>query len=92
MEPGLTCLATRGSAQYVDLFLTTNAAIPEQAGHGMQFTTISEAGIMSLMRKSRKVAHHAAKIASTEPRDLIGVPRNLHGLGLTNWHTANMTN
>ena len=44
------------------------------------------------MGKSRKVASHAAHVASTEPRDLSGSPRDLHGLGLINWHTANTAN
>ena len=35
---------------------------------------------------------HAAHIASTETRDWTGVPRNLCGLGLTIWHTANTAN
>ena len=47
---------------------------------------------MSLMGKSRKVALHAAHMASTKPSDLTGAPRNLHGLDLTNWHPANMAN
>ena len=47
---------------------------------------------MSLMGKSRRVALHASRVASTEPRDLTGTPRDLHGLGLTNWHTTNMAN
>ena len=41
------------------------------------------------MGKSRKIALHAAHVASTEPRDLTGAPRDLHGLGLTNWRIAN---
>ena len=72
VEPGLACLAARGSAQYVDVLLVANAAILKQATYGLQFTTISEAGIMSLMGKSRRVALHAAHVASTEPRDLTG--------------------
>ena len=92
VEPGLVCLAGRGSAHCVNVLLVANAAILKQTGYGLQFTTISEAGIMSLMRESRNVALHAAHVASTEPRDLTGAPRDLHGLGLTNWHTINMIN
>ena len=42
------------------------------------------------MGKPKKVALHAAHVASTDPRDLTGVPRDLHGLGLIiiNWHTV----
>ena len=69
-----------------------NAAILKQAGCGMQFTTISEVGFTSLMGKPRKIAPHVAHMASAEPRDLTGAPRDLHGLGLTNWHTANTAN
>ena len=52
----------------------------------------SEAGITYLMGKPRKVALYAAHVASTEPRDLTGAPRDLHRLGLINWHTANTAN
>ena len=44
------------------------------------------------MDKSRNVALHATHVASTEPRDLTGAPRDPHGLGLVNWHTANTAN
>ena len=67
-------------------------AVLKQATYGLQFANISEAGITDLMGKSRKVALHAAHVASTEPRDLTGAPRDLHGLGPTNWHTANTAN
>ena len=46
----------------------------------------------TVMGKSRKVALHASHVASTEPRDLTGAPKDLHGLGLINWHTANTAN
>ena len=68
------------------------AAISKQAGYGQQFTGILEAGITSLMGKPRKVALHASHVASTEPRGLTGAPRDLHGLGLVNWYTANTAN
>ena len=44
------------------------------------------------MGKSRKVAPHAAHVAATEPHDPTGAPRDLYGLGLVNWHTANTAN
>ena len=68
VEPGIACLAARGSAQYVDVLLVANAAILKQATYGLQFTTISEAMIMSLMGKSRRVVFHATHVASAEPR------------------------
>ena len=70
----------------------SNTAVLKQVGYGLQFTTISEAAITALMGKSRKVALHASHVASTKPRDLTGAPRDLHGLGLINWHTANTAN
>ena len=44
------------------------------------------------MGKSKKVALHRAHVASTESRGLTGAHRDLRGLGLTNWHTANTAN
>ena len=44
------------------------------------------------MEKSRTVALHAAHVALAEPQGLTGAPRDLRGLGLTNWHTANTAN
>ena len=44
------------------------------------------------MGNSRTVALHAAHVVSTEPLGLTGAPRHLHGMGLTNWHTANTAN
>ena len=38
------------------------------------------------------MALHAVHVASTEPRDLTGAPRDLRGLGITNWHTTNTAN
>ena len=35
---------------------------------------------------------HTAHVAATESRDLARAPRDLHGLGLTNRHTANTAN
>ena len=89
VDPGVECMATRGRAEFSDVFLVSNAAVLKQAGYGLQFTNTSEAGITDLMGNSRKVALHAAHVASTEPRGLTGAPRGLCGLGLTNWHTAN---
>ena len=77
-------MATRDRAELAGVLLVSNAAVLKQAGYGLQFTNISEAGITDLMGKSRKVALHAAHVASTEPRGLTGAPRDLHGLGLTN--------
>ena len=54
VEPGVSCLATRGSAKFAEVLLVANAAILKQAGYGLKFTVISEAGITSLIRKSRK--------------------------------------
>ncbi len=65
VEPGIACLSSRGSAKYADVLLVSNAAILKQAGCGLQFTTISEAGITNLMGKSRKIALHASHVAST---------------------------
>ena len=92
VNPGIARMAARGNAEFADVFLVSNAVVLKQAGYGLQFTTISEAGITDLMGKSRKVALHAAHVASTEPRDTTGAPRDLHGLGLINWHTANTAN
>ena len=44
------------------------------------------------MGKSRKTSLHAAHVASAEPRDLTGAPRDLHGIGLANWHADNLAN
>ena len=85
-------MVTRGKTEFADVLLASNTAVLKQAGYGLQFTTISEAGITDLMGKSRKVALHAAHVASAEPRDLTGAPRDLHGLGLINWHTPNTAN
>ena len=85
-------MATWGRADFADVILVSNAAVQKQATYGLQFTNIPEAGVTELMRKSRTVALYAAHVASTEPRRLTGAPRDLHGLGLTNWHTANTAN
>ena len=92
VEPGTACLAKRGNAKYAGVLLVANAAILEQAMYGLQFTTISDAGTTSLMGKSRKVALHAAHVASAEPRGLTGTLRDLRGLGPINWHTATTAN
>ena len=84
VEPGIACLSSRGSAKYADVLMVANAAISKQTGYGLQFTTISKAGITSLMGKSLKVAIHASHVTSTEPRDLGGSPQDLRGLGLVN--------
>ena len=81
-----------GSTEFADVSLVPNTSVLKQAGCGLQFTTISDARTTNLMVKSRKVALHAAHVASTEPRDLTGAPRDLHGLGLINWHTVNTAN
>ena len=54
VDPGIACMATRGRAEISDVLLVSNAAVLKQAGYGLQFTTISEAGITDLMGKSRK--------------------------------------
>ena len=92
VDPGFACMATRGRAEFADVLLVSNAAVMKQASYGLQFTTITVAGITELMGKSRKVTLHAAHVTSTEPRALTGAPRDLHGLGLVNWHTANTAN
>ena len=91
-NPRIECMAARGKTEFADVLLVSNTAVLKQASYGLQFTTISEAGIIDLMGKSRKVALHAAHVASTEPRDLTDTPRDLRGLGLINWHTANTAN
>ena len=48
--PGRTC----SRAKFAEVLLVENAAILKQAGYGLQFTTISEAEITSLMGKSRE--------------------------------------
>ena len=63
-----TGLATRGSAKFAEVLLVANAATIKQAGYGLQFTPILEAGITSLMGKSRKTALYAA------PHDIGGIP------------------
>ena len=75
-----------------DVLLVSNAAVLKQAGHGLQFTIISEAGITDLMEMSRKVTLHATHVVSTDPRDLTGATRDLHGIDLINWHTTNTAN
>ena len=85
-------MVTLGRAEFADILLVSNAAVLKQADCGLQFTNISDAGTTDLMGKSRKVALHAAHVASTEPRGLTCTPRDLHSLGLTNWHTANTAN
>ena len=85
-------MTTPGRADFADVILVSNAAVQKQATYGLQFTNISEAGVTELMGRSRTVALHAAHVASTEPRDLTGAPRDLHAPGLTNWHTVNTAN
>ena len=70
IDPGIARIATRGSVEFADALLVSNAAVLKQAGCGLQFTTVSEAGVTDLIGKSRKVALHGAHAASTEPRDL----------------------
>ena len=77
-------MAARGRTEFADVLLVSNTAVLKQVGYGLQFTTISEAAITALMGKSRTVALHASHVASTEPRDLTGAPRDPHGLGLIN--------
>ena len=90
--PGIACMATWDQVDFADVLLVSNAAVLKQATYGLQFTNISEAEITDLMGKSRTVALHAAHVASTEPRGLTCAPGDLHGPGLTNWHTANTAN
>ena len=67
VNPGTACMAVRRKTEFADVLLVSNTAVLKQACYGLQFTTISEAGITDLMGKSRKVALHAAYVASTEP-------------------------
>ena len=83
-NPGVACMAARGKSEFANVLLVSNTAVLKQAGYGPQFPTIPEAGITDLVGKSRKVAPHAAHVASTEPRDLTGAPGDPHGLGLIN--------
>ena len=92
VNPGTACMAARGRTEFVDVLLVSNTAALKQVSYSLQFTTISEATITALMGKSRKAALHASRVALTEPRDFTGAPRDLHGLGLINWHTANTAN
>ena len=92
VNPGITCMAARWKTEFAGVPLVSSAVVLKQAGYGLQFTTILEAGITNLMGKSRQVALRAAHAASTEPRDLTGASSGLHGLGLINWHTANTAN
>ena len=52
--PGIACMAARGRAKFADVPLVSNATVLKQAGYGLRFTNISEAGITDLMEKSRK--------------------------------------
>ena len=92
VNPGIACMAARGSTEFAGVLLVSNTAVLKQASYGRQFTTISEAGITDLVGKSRRVGLHAAYVVSSEPRGLTGAPRNLRGLGLVNWYTANTAN
>ena len=80
VQPGIACLTARGSTRFADVLLVANTVILKQARYGLKFTTISGAGITSLMGKSRKIALHAAHVASTGPRDLTDAPRDLRGV------------
>ena len=82
----------RESTKFADVFIVSNTVVLKQVDYGLQFSTTSVARITDLMGKSRKVALNAAHVASTDPRDLTGAPRDLHRLGLVNWHTANTAN
>ena len=85
-------MAARRKREFAVVLLVSSTVVLKQTGYGLQFTTIPETGITDLMGKSRKAALHAAHAASTEPCDLTAVSRDLHGLGLINWHTANTAN
>ena len=40
VEPGIACLAARGSAKFADMILVANTAVIRQAGYGLRFTSI----------------------------------------------------
>ena len=92
VDPGIACMTTRWETKFSDVLLVSNIAVLKQAGYGIQFTTISKAGIINLMGKTRKVALRAARVPLAGPCDFTEVSRDLHGLGLINCHTANTAN
>ena len=85
-------MAARRRTELADVLVVSNTRVLRQVGYALQFATTSEAAITALMGKSQRVALHASHVASTEPGDLTGAPRDLHGLGLINWYTVNTAN